>query len=193
MGSFLRACGGTAGEETCAHSGKVFVHGYDGTSFAVGFANFFHAGESPKKELGEVAEGDGLLAVDAFEGKLFGDVGEQGVDFAGGAEVAGLVEKIGGLGFRIRLQGLGLPEMVLAEPVVAGGKVHAATTTARVYVIALIGSYSFFRHDDFLSKLRGMGRGTVERTLGTPPLFCNNMIPWELAGGGALRISFDGS
>jgi hypothetical protein len=103
-----------------------------GKRFALGVQSFLHAGESAEEQLGNIREGYGVLAINALAGELSGNVSKKSVDFAGCGEVAGLVEKLGGEGFRIGLGGLGLAEMMGAEPVVVGRKVHAATAAASV-------------------------------------------------------------
>jgi hypothetical protein len=103
-----------------------------GKRFALGVQSFLHAGESAEEQLGNIREGYGVLPINALVGELFGDVSKEGVDFAGCGQVAGLVENLGGEGFWGGLGGLGLAEMMGAEPVMVGRKVHAATTAASV-------------------------------------------------------------
>jgi hypothetical protein len=56
-----------------------------------------------------------------------------------------LVEKVSGKG--IWKCSLGLPEMMRTEGTFLGRQDHAARSTASIYVIALIGGYSFLGHE----------------------------------------------
>jgi hypothetical protein len=103
--------------------------------------------------LGEVAEGEGVAAVEVSAGELFGDVGEEGVDAVGSVEIAGASEEFGSESFRIRLigelgKGLRLAKVIGTERFVVDAE-HAAMLAARTEVLALIGG------DDGGSGLRG--------------------------------------
>ncbi|HMD40779.1 MAG TPA: hypothetical protein VKH15_15955 [Candidatus Acidoferrum sp.] len=140
------------GEETGAHFGHVFVRGFDGMSLALGFQHFLHARESAKQQLGKISEGNGVLAVDALVGELFGDVGKKCVDFAGRGEAASLTEKMGGEDFRIGPCGSGLLQVIRAKRIVMRGAKHAAALAAGTDVVAMQFRIMMFRHVVFLSK-----------------------------------------
>lgn len=109
-----------------------------------------HTGDGVEEELREVADGEGVLAVNALAGELADGIGEESVDALGGVEVAGPVEELGGDGFGIGLgRGL-LLKVMRTEGVVRGSDGHATATTGGVEVTALIGVVGF-RHVDFLS------------------------------------------
>jgi hypothetical protein len=133
------------------HFGDTFIGFRKGESFAEGLRMMLAVREAAKEQLREVAESDGVLAVDVLVGELFGDVAEQGVDVASGSEVAGLVEEFGGESFRVGLSRRGLLQVIRAKRIVTRCDEHAAATTASVDVIALIGVWGFFRHRKFLS------------------------------------------
>jgi len=113
-------------------AGLLRLGGADGVVF------FLDAGDGVEEELGEVADGEGVAAVDALASKHFGDVGEERVDAVGGVEIAGGLEEFGGEDFRIGLGGDVLLEVMGAERVVSGSDEHAATTAGGVDVRALI-------------------------------------------------------
>jgi hypothetical protein len=131
------------------HFGNVSVEFFCLDSIALCFQLRFHAREGPEQQLGEVAESDGILAVDHLAGTQFG---EEGVYLLGGSKVAGGVEKFCGESFEIGLRGGRLPEMLRAERIVIARDEQAATAAAGVDVSTLTGSYGFGWHADFLSR-----------------------------------------
>ena len=130
----------------------------------LGAALAVESGKAVEKELGEVAEGDGVAAGEAFAGKLADQIAEEGVDGVGCREVVDAGEEVSGEGLGIGLCGLGFAEVVGTE---AGGGVrgHAAAVVASVDVGAVTGracgdwSYGFRRHVRVLS---GMEIGNCE-------------------------------
>jgi hypothetical protein len=110
-------------------------------------------GEGAEEELGEIADGEGVAAVDAAVGELLGDVGEESVDAIGGIEIAGSGEEFGGEDFGIGLvvelgKGLRLAKVIGAERFVVDAE-HAAVLAAGRDVLALTGG------DDGGRRLRG--------------------------------------
>jgi hypothetical protein len=85
------------------HFGNVSVDFLCLDNITLCFQLPLHAREGPEQQLGEVAEGEGVLAVDQLAGTQFDDIGEEGVDLAGGSKVTGGVEKFCGESFRIGL------------------------------------------------------------------------------------------
>lgn len=78
-----------------------FAESLFGLSGANGLVLLLNAGNGIEEELREVADGKGVVAVNALVGKLPDGVGEEDVDAIGGVEVAGGVEEFGGDGFGV--------------------------------------------------------------------------------------------
>jgi hypothetical protein len=135
--SFQGFCG-SLGEDVGPHFGNVSVEFLCLDSIALCFQLRFHAREGPEQQLGEVAEGDGILAVDQLAGTQFNDIGEEGVYLLGGSKVAGGVEKFGGESFRIWLGRCGFAEVMGTQGVLVRSGEHAAALAARTDVLALL-------------------------------------------------------
>ena len=128
--------------------GDRFPEGLLGFAGANGLVLFLNAGNGIEEELGEVADGHGVLAVNALASELLDGVGEERVDAIGGVEITGTVEELGGEGFGIGLGGEVLLEMLSTEGVVSGSDSHAAAATGGVDVTALVGAKGLVRHGD---------------------------------------------
>jgi hypothetical protein len=122
--------------------GDGFAEGLLGLTGAHGLVFLLNAGDGVEEELREVADGEGVAAVNALASELLDDVGEERVDAVGGVEIAGSLEKLSGERFGIGLGGLRLTEVIRAKRFVVDAK-HAAMLAARTNVLALIGSDEF--------------------------------------------------
>jgi hypothetical protein len=94
--------------------------------------------ESAEQQLGQVAEGDCVLAVDKLAGAQFDDVAKEDVHVAGGSQVAGGVEKFLGESLLIRLGPCGLPEVMGTQGILVRSSKHAAALAARADVLTLL-------------------------------------------------------
>lgn len=138
--------------EASERFGDGFPESLTGLAGANGLVLLLNAGNGIEKELREVADGEGVAAVNALASELLDGVGEEGVDAVGGVEVAGRVEKFGGDGFGIGLRGEVLLKVMGAKGVMRGSDGQAAAATGGVEVSALVGASRFGRHKCFLSK-----------------------------------------
>ena len=122
-----------------------FAESLPGFRAANGLVLFLNTGNGVEEHLREVAEGEGVCAVDALARELFDGVGEERVDTVGGVEIAGAIEKLGGEGFGIGLRDASLTKVIGTERFVVNAE-HAAMLAARADVLALIGTDEFVGH-----------------------------------------------
>ena len=57
-----------------------------------------HGGESVEEQLGDIGEGEGGAAADAFAGELFDEIAEEAIHGIGFGEVSDAAEEFGGQG-----------------------------------------------------------------------------------------------
>ena len=138
--------------EASERFGDGFPESLPGLAGANGLVLLLNAGNGIEEELREVADGEGVAAVNALASELLDGVGEEGVDAVGGVEVAGGVEQLGGDGFGIGLRGEVLLKVMGTKGVMRGSYGQAAAATGSVEVSALVGASRFGRHKGFLSK-----------------------------------------
>jgi hypothetical protein len=94
-------------------------------------------GDAVEEELGDVGEGDGVAASDAFMSELLDEIAEEGVDATGGSEISDVVEKLVGGGFVLAAPGFHLLANVMgAEGGVGIGREHLASPAFAVDVLA---------------------------------------------------------
>ena len=70
-------------------------------SFLLGLKLSLQGREAVEKQLGNVGQGNGVAAGDAFAGELLDEIAEEEIHGAGGGEVVDVAEKFGGEGFRV--------------------------------------------------------------------------------------------
>jgi hypothetical protein len=93
-------------------------------------------GDAVEEELGDVGEGNGVAASDAFVSELLDEIAEEGVDATGGREISDVVEEFVGGGFVLAAPRFHLLANVMgAEGGVGISGEHLAASTFAVDVL----------------------------------------------------------
>jgi hypothetical protein len=125
--------------------------------------------DAVEEELGDVGEGLGVAAGDAFVSELLDEIAEEGVDGTRGCEISDVVEEFVGGGFVLDAACLQLLADVVGTEGGAGISGEHVTTMAFAVDVLAGGESRRFR-DDY------GGEGGP-----TPGGFCgSDLIPWEL-------------
>lgn len=114
-------------------------------------------GETVEEQLGNVGQGNGVAAGDALAGELPDEIAEEEIHGTGGGEIIDVAEEIGGEELRVDGGNIGAETagVVGAERgavrIIRGTLMlvnqHVTTLAARVFVLALLNSALFWRHD----------------------------------------------
>ena len=107
--------------------------GRDVVLFGFGGELAVQGSEAVEEELGDVGEGYGVAAGDAFAGELFDEVAEEEVDGVGGGEVGEVAEEFGGVGVVFAELVFALETAVMSAKGRIGVRAeHAAVMTATI-------------------------------------------------------------
>jgi hypothetical protein len=94
-------------------------------------------GDAVEEELGDVGEGHGVAAADAFKSELLDEIAEEGVDATGGREISDVVKELVSGGFVLEAPGFHLLANVMGAEGGAGiGGEHLAAPAFAVDVLA---------------------------------------------------------
>jgi hypothetical protein len=117
-----------AEEQTAGLSVVIIIFGL---TFAI------ERGDAVEEELGDVGEGNGVAASDAFMSELLDEIAEEGVDATGGSKISDVVEEFVGGGFVLEAPGFHLLANVMgAEGGVGISGEHLASSAFAVDVLA---------------------------------------------------------